>query len=427
MVRRLLLSLLCVVSAIAAQLTILHTNDLHAHLLPDSTGMGGFAYVAAAVNRERAGCSTCIYLNAGDLVQGTPVSTLFHGLPIYEIANLLGIDAAVAGNHEFDYGWKKVQEFARIAKYPVLSANIVNAQGATITGKAYTILNVAGIRVGVIGVVMGDMIGALITDESAGPFHVLPVVETVRKYARGLAKRTDLIIVLGHIHNPEADAILEGVPEVSVVVIGHDHKGFEQMHRVGSGVVVLAKGYGREIGRLDLKVADHKVESAQWKRIPVDSHNIAPEPRVAASVADWEGKVSKIVDVPIGEAHRQLTTAELTPIIEAGLAAETGADLAYMNTGGVRDILPAGRILKRHIWNILPFDNEVVIGKFKGSELPQEIAKGKTIDPDRIYTVVSLDYVVAMQFKKRQSAFTDTHRILRDVIIDWIEKKKVLE
>jgi 2',3'-cyclic-nucleotide 2'-phosphodiesterase (5'-nucleotidase family) len=148
---------------------------------------------------------------------------------------------------------------------------------------------------------------------------------------------------------------------------------------------------------------------------------------VAASVADWEGKVSKIVDVPIGEAHRQLTTAELTPIIEAGLAAETGADLAYMNTGGVRDILPAGRILKRHIWNILPFDNEVVIGKFKGSELPQEIAKGKTIDPDRIYTVVSLDYVVAMQFKKRQSAFTDTHRILRDVIIDWIEKKKVLE
>jgi 5'-nucleotidase / UDP-sugar diphosphatase len=217
MVRRLLLSLLCVVSAIAAQLTILHTNDLHAHLLPDSTGMGGFAYVAAAVNRERAGCSTCIYLNAGDLVQGTPVSTLFHGLPIYEIANLLGIDAAVAGNHEFDYGWKKVQEFARIAKYPVLSANIVNAQGATITGKAYTILNVAGIRVGVIGVVMGDMIGALITDESAGPFHVLPVVETVRKYARGLAKRTDLIIVLGHIHNPEADAILEGVPEVSVV------------------------------------------------------------------------------------------------------------------------------------------------------------------------------------------------------------------
>ena len=50
------------------------------------------------MNRERAGCTTCIYLNAGDLVQGTPVSTLFHGLPIYEIANQLGIDAAVVGN-----------------------------------------------------------------------------------------------------------------------------------------------------------------------------------------------------------------------------------------------------------------------------------------------------------------------------------------
>jgi 2',3'-cyclic-nucleotide 2'-phosphodiesterase (5'-nucleotidase family) len=133
------------------------------------------------------------------------------------------------------------------------------------------------------------------------------------------------------------------------------------------------------------------------------------------------------VDVPIGEARRPFTAAELTPIIEAGLAAETGADLAYMNTGGVRDILPAGRILKRHIWNILPFENEVVIGNFKGSELPQEIAKGKTIDANRIYSVVSLDYVVAMQFKERQAVFTDTHRLLRDVIIEWIQKKKVLE
>src|SRR5580698_9283159 len=79
-------------------LTILHSNDLHAHLLPDDHGMGGFAYLATAVREERAHSAASLYLNAADLVQGTPVSTLFQGLPIYEIANLLGFDVSTLGN-----------------------------------------------------------------------------------------------------------------------------------------------------------------------------------------------------------------------------------------------------------------------------------------------------------------------------------------
>ena len=78
-------------------LTILHTNDLHARLSPLDNRNGGFAYLASAIRRERGGCTDCILLNAGDLVQGSPVSTIFHGLPVFEIANLLGFDAATRG------------------------------------------------------------------------------------------------------------------------------------------------------------------------------------------------------------------------------------------------------------------------------------------------------------------------------------------
>jgi len=77
-------------------LTILHSNDLHAHLMPDDRDNGGFARLATEVRRQKAQCAACLYLNAGDLVQGTPVSTLFHGAPIYEIANLLGLDASTS-------------------------------------------------------------------------------------------------------------------------------------------------------------------------------------------------------------------------------------------------------------------------------------------------------------------------------------------
>src|SRR5260370_4123897 len=105
MSRRLLLGLLLCLIPLAAQtkpLTILHSNDLHAHLLPDDHDQGGFARLATAVRREKANCAACLYLNAGDLVQGTPGSTLFHGAPGYQVAKLLGIDVATLGTHEFD-------------------------------------------------------------------------------------------------------------------------------------------------------------------------------------------------------------------------------------------------------------------------------------------------------------------------------------
>src|SRR5271167_3205115 len=130
MTRRVPLWLLLGVTPIFGQsLTILHSNDIHAHLLPDAHGNGGLARLATAVRREKMNCSACLYLNAGDLVQGTPVSTLFHGIPVYQIANLLGFDAAVVGNHEFDYGWRQVLRFESIARYPLLAANVLNDQG----------------------------------------------------------------------------------------------------------------------------------------------------------------------------------------------------------------------------------------------------------------------------------------------------------
>jgi 2',3'-cyclic-nucleotide 2'-phosphodiesterase (5'-nucleotidase family) len=142
-------------------LTILHSNDLHAHLLPDDRGMGGFAYLATAVREERARSAASLYLNAGDLVQGTPVSTLFKGLPIYQIANRLGFDVSTLGNHEFDYGWQRIQDFVKAAKYPIVSANVVNDQGTLLAGKPYVIMTAGGIRVAVIGVLLGDLVSCI--------------------------------------------------------------------------------------------------------------------------------------------------------------------------------------------------------------------------------------------------------------------------
>jgi len=415
-------------------LTILHSNDLHAHLLPDDQGMGGFAYLATAVREQRAHSTASLYLNAGDLVQGTPVSTLYKGLPIYEIANRLGFDVSTLGNHEFDYGWQRIQDFVKAARFPVVSANVVNDAGALLTGKPYVIKTVGGIRVAVIGILLGDLVGNLATPDKVGPWRVLPAVETVRKYAAGLRDKSDLIVVLGHLHDSEADEILQQVPEVSVAIVGHAHKEYAKLHDFDGRVGALVTSYGVELGRLDLQVDmnAHRLKSAEWKIIPVDSKKLAPDPRIAADIAHWEAKVSKIVDVPIGQAKHRFEKKDLQILIERAMAEETGSDLAWVNLGNVRDVIPQGTILARTIWNILPFDNAVVIGKFKGSQLPPKVREGRTIDPDREYTLATTDFTAANQASKDQLAvsgldFPKTAAMQRDIVIDWIKKKKTLE
>jgi 2',3'-cyclic-nucleotide 2'-phosphodiesterase (5'-nucleotidase family) len=429
--------LLFALSALAQDvrpLTILHSNDLHAHLLPDDQGMGGFAYLATAVREERARSSASLYLNAGDLVQGTPVSTLYQGLPIYQIANHLGFDVSTLGNHEFDYGWRRIQDFIKAAKFPIVSANVVNDSGEFLAGKAYVIKTVGGIRVAIIGVLLGDLVGNLATPDKVGPWHVLPVVETVRKYAAELRDKSDLIVVLGHIHDAEADAILQQIPEVSVAIVGHTHKEYAKLHNFDGRVGALVTSYGAELGRLDLQVdiTAHKLKSAEWKIIQVDSQKLTPDPKIASDIAHWEAKVSKIVDVPIGEAKHRFERRDLQILVERAMAEETGSDFAWVNLGNVRDVIPAGTIMARTIWNILPFDNAVVIGKFKGSQLPPKVREGRALDPDRDYTLAITDFTAANQASTDQLnvsglAFPKTAAMQRDMVIAWIKKKKILE
>ena len=63
-------------------------------------------------------------------------------------------------------------------------------------------------------------------------------------------------------------------------------------------------------------------------------------------------------------------------MIEQAMAEAIGADFAFITTGNVRNTLPAGPLLARQIWNMLPFEDHVVMGRFKGSELPPRSPPG---------------------------------------------------
>src|SRR6185503_7073978 len=123
-------------------LTVLHTNDLNGQILPRD-GNGGMAELATLIRRERPD----LILDGGDMFTGTMISDEFFGKPMIEILNKLGYAAVALGNHEFDYGIPELRNRLKEARFPVLSANVSGIPEV----KPYTILNVKGLRIGVIG------------------------------------------------------------------------------------------------------------------------------------------------------------------------------------------------------------------------------------------------------------------------------------
>jgi 2',3'-cyclic-nucleotide 2'-phosphodiesterase (5'-nucleotidase family) len=118
-----------------------------------------------------------------------------------------------------------------------------------------------------------------VTAKSLGEWHTLPVVETVRKYARQLHSQSDLVVLLAHITGSEENEILNSVPEIPVSVTGHIHSGLTEALSHDGRVLVRVRSYGEELGRLELKVDTGKKAPVwwAWRRIPVESAKIVPD------------------------------------------------------------------------------------------------------------------------------------------------------
>ena len=114
-------------------------------------------------------------------------------------------------------------------------------------------------------------------------------------------------------------------------------------------------------------------------------------------------------------------------MLEDAMREATGADFALMNAGGVRDTLPKGPLKLRHAWNVMPFDNIVVYGQFKGRDLPAKVTAGHTIDPDKEYRLAVSDFTAANQgtaenLQTSGLVFPNEAGSLRDALINHIKK-----
>ena len=231
---------------------LLHTNDMHAQFIPSEAFwikgdkkplIGGFGALKGYIDRERALGIPSILLDAGDLMTGTPLSNIIvdgvEGGPLLTLMGEIGYDVMTLGNHEFDNGQENVSKFYDYADFPIINANLLK-DGKNISPSAYEILDVAGIKIGVIGLMTEDFYEVTAKPVIAG-IELVNSVEITNEIVNKIDPVTDLIILLTHASVEEDKTLANEVPWIDIIVGGHSHTRLRKPI-VENGVIIVQTG-----------------------------------------------------------------------------------------------------------------------------------------------------------------------------------------
>lgn len=223
------------------RLVILHTNDTHSTIFPlhanladtMKAGRGGYMRRVALLERERKAEPDLLLFDSGDFSQGSPYYTMFKGEVEIGLMNMMRYDAAVIGNHEFDFGLDNMARIFRMAKFPILCANY-DFTGTPVEGlvKPYVVLRRNGLKIGVFGL-SPKMEGLVDTAKCHGVKFMDPV-EVGQKMVDLLRKQNcDLVICLSHlgwkVRGVGDNEVIRGTRGIDLVLGGHSHTFFTKL------------------------------------------------------------------------------------------------------------------------------------------------------------------------------------------------------
>ncbi|WP_168118754.1 bifunctional UDP-sugar hydrolase/5'-nucleotidase [Paenibacillus sp. HB172176] len=322
------------------EVIVLETSDLHGFLLPrsyaDKTEVSyGLARIATIVKEMRGLHPNILLIDNGDCLQGTPL-TYYHARinneppnPVVACMNELRYDAAVPGNHEFNYGLPYLKEAVEASSFPWLSANIVNeASGEPLFGKPYIVRELKnGLRIGILGLTTSYI------PNWEQPQHIAGIrfddpVETARHWVDVLKRQEQVDAVVVSYHggferDPETGgstepftgenvgyAICEQIEGIDVLLTGHQHRAIAGCS-INGVCVVQPSNEGRYLGKVTLQF--ERIEEV-WTLKTCESELLSaeeyePDETVERIAAEVETLTQVWLDQPIGRASGDMTFA----------------------------------------------------------------------------------------------------------------------
>ncbi len=361
-------------------LTVLHFNDVYQLTAVNGGRKGGFARLATVVKRYRALAQPNLLLFAGDLISPSVESSVFKGAQLIDGMNLLAVDAATFGNHEFDYGPDELAKRVRESRFPWVVSNVFAPGLRPFPGvRPWLVLAPGGVPVGIVGLLTEET--AVLSSPGNTTFgNVFSVTREVVKILRARGAR--VIVALTHLSMAEDQQLLRQVPEVDLVIGGHEHDPLTAT--VGGRLVAKAGSDAKWLGVTRMRLDGSR--SAQHELVDVDER-VPPDPEMDKLVQRYSEQLSKELEVVIGETAVPLDARNTTVrqqesnlgnFIADVMRAAVGADVAITNGGGIRTnaLFPAGRITRKDVLAWLPFGNVVVKVAVTGAVIRQALENG---------------------------------------------------
>lgn len=405
-------------AALTQDVVVLFTSDVHCGV--DQ----GFGYVGLAAIRDtlKAAGNHVVLVDNGDSIQGEPMGTMTTGEANIELMNAVGYDIAIPGNHEFDYGMERFLELTKKANFPYISCNF-NKEGELVF-EPYIIKEFDGVKIAFVGMTTpktitsstpkyfqneaGEFVYGFMQDETGEKLYAAVQAAVDAARAEGAA----YVVALGHMGNEAscqpwtyADVIAH-TTGIDAFLDGHSHDTDQVEMTNKDGGKVLRSGCGTKmagVGYLRI-AADGKLSTGLYTW---DNDASAPEllgikndvsAAVEAATQKLDAKLNEVVassevDLTIhdpeatkddGSKVRIIRRAEtnLGDLCADAYRDQSGADVAFVNGGGIRVSIDAGEITLNEILKVHPFGNAMCVVEATGQQILDALEWGARAVPE---------------------------------------------
>lgn len=393
-------------TGLTKDVVVLYTSDVHCGV--DQ----GFGYVGLQQVREQleAAGNYTLLVDDGDNIQGEPLGTMTTGQASIELMNAMKYDVAIPGNHEFDYGMDRFLELTQMAEFPYISCNF-NKEGELVFDP-YVIKEFDGVQIAFVGVTTpktltsstpkyfmdeeGNFIYGFLQDETGEA--VYNAVQTAVDDAR--AEGADYVFVMGHLGN-EAECepwtyadVIRNTSGIDVFLDGHSHDTDQIVMQDKDGNDVIRSACGTKlqgIGYARISAADGSIEAGvySWNNDVSVPELLGVTNSMSEAVEKGIGELDEKLQEVVAKSAVDLviydptaTDADGNPIrivrrTETNLGDlcadayldQSGADIAFVNGGGIRVDIPAGDITLEKILTVHPFGNAMCVIEATGQQI----------------------------------------------------------
>jgi 2',3'-cyclic-nucleotide 2'-phosphodiesterase (5'-nucleotidase family) len=387
-------------------ISILHTTDLHGHILPTSdydgnSDRGGLARCATQIRRWQRENPNSILIDVGDVYQGTDVSLRNKGALMIDLLNHLEYDAWVVGNHEFDWGMECFEHALQQSNMAVLAANVLmegkqagefpDAKHPFAKIQPFILKEIAGIKIAIVGITTPGMPFWLWPEFTRGLDFRHPVEPVRRAIATAKRGGADAIVLTGHMGLKTRTggddfantvmALTSEFPEVAVFIAGHTHQDVPS-RLTNSVLFTQADHFGIHVGRVDLLFDRNSKKLLRREAIcELMDNRFACDQTVLSRAKSHLAESSAAVSEPIGELAETLRGRSHpgqpsdvermigAAIMEMLLERNSPVHGVVHGTFDDKADLIAGPKTVNDVWDIIPFENYIVTAQLSPEEI----------------------------------------------------------